>query len=169
MRIAIYPGSFDPITNGHLDIIQRAQRLFDRLIVAVMANPSKHPLFTLEERRRLVQRSLQERGIHEVQVIARDCLLIALARELGAAAIIRGLRITSDFENEFQTALTNRDLDSSVESVYLMTNRDYSFISSSIVKEVKRYGGEVSRFVPQAVERALGEKFQQDRDSHSTQ
>ncbi|HED04322.1 MAG TPA: pantetheine-phosphate adenylyltransferase [Candidatus Fraserbacteria bacterium] len=160
MRLAIYPGSFDPITNGHLDIIRRAQRLFDRLIVAVMANPSKHPLFTLEERRRLVERSLQERNIHEVEVIARDCLLIGLARELGAAAIIRGLRITSDFENEFQTALTNRDLDSSIESVYLMTNRDYSFISSSIVKEVKRYGAEVSRFVPQVVERALGEKFQ---------
>jgi len=161
MRIAIYPGSFDPITNGHLDIIQRAQRLFDRLIVAVMANPSKHPLFTLEERRHLVQRSLQERDIHDVEVIARDCLLIGLAHELGAAAIIRGLRISSDFENEFQTALTNRDLDSNVESVYLMTSRDYSFISSSIVKEVKRYGGEVSRFVPQAVERALGERLQQ--------
>lgn len=160
MRIAIYPGSFDPITNGHIDIIQRARKLFDRLIVAVMANPSKKSLFSLEERRRLVERSLQEIGLQGMEVLARDCLLVNLAHELKAIAIIRGLRVTADFENEFQTALTNRDLDSDVESVFLMTSRDYSFISSSIVKEVKRYGGDISRFVPEVVERALEEKFQ---------
>jgi pantetheine-phosphate adenylyltransferase len=159
MRIAIYPGSFDPITNGHLDIIQRARKLFDRLIVAVMANPSKKSLFTLEERRRLVERSLQEIGLQGIEVLARDCLLVNLAHELKATAIIRGLRVTADFESEFQTALTNRDLDSDIESVFLMTSRDYSFISSSIVKEVKSYGGDVSRFVPKAVERALEEKL----------
>ncbi len=159
MRIAIYPGSFDPITNGHLDIIQRARKLFDRLIVAVMANPSKKSLFTLEERRNLVERSLTEVGLKGIEVLARDCLLVNLAHELKATAIIRGLRVTADFESEFQTALTNRDLDSDIESVFLMTSRDYSFISSSIVKEVKSYGGDVSRFVPKVVERALEEKL----------
>lgn len=159
MAKAIYPGSFDPITYGHIDIIKRAKKIFDELVVCVMRNPNKPMLFTLEERKQLVEESLKEEGITDVQVIAHDELLIELAKKLGVQAIIRGLRAGSDFEYEFQIALTNRDLDSNVESVFLMTSRDFSFISSSIVKEVKRYGGDVSRFVPKVVEKALEKKF----------
>ncbi|MCR4392026.1 MAG: pantetheine-phosphate adenylyltransferase [Candidatus Acetothermia bacterium] len=161
MRVALYPGSFDPITYGHLDILKRAKRLFDKLIVAVVENPRKAPLFTATERRWLVEQALAEEGIAEVEVITYSGLLIECAKELGVAAVVRGLRATSDFDYEFQLALTNRDLDSDIESVFLMTAGQYSFLSSSIVKEVKQYGGDVSKFVPACVERALAEKFGQ--------
>ncbi len=156
---ALYPGSFDPITYGHLDVLQRARKVFDQLTVAVVENPRKTPLFSAEERRRLVEESLREVGIDDVPVITYSGLLIECAKRLGVVAIVRGLRATSDFDYEFQMALTNRDLDSDIETVFFMTAGVYSFLSSSIVKEVKRYGGDVSKFVPRCVERALEEKF----------
>ncbi|MCS6937044.1 MAG: pantetheine-phosphate adenylyltransferase [Candidatus Bipolaricaulota bacterium] len=159
MTKALYPGSFDPITYGHIDIIKRAQKLFDRLIVAVMRNPDKPMLFTLEERHRLVVEALREVGLNTVEIITHDGLLVDLARHLRVDAVVRGLRASTDFEYEFQLALTNRDLYPDFESVYLMTSRDFSFISSSIVRQVKSYGGDVSRFVPACVDRALTEKL----------
>lgn len=159
MSKALYPGSFDPITYGHIDIVKRARKLFDELTIAVMRNPGKPMLFSLEERKRLVEEALAETGLQDVTVIAHDGLLVDLARQLGACAVVRGLRASTDFEYEFQLALTNRDLDPDFESVYLMTSRDFSFISSSIVRQVKSYGGDVRRFVPECVDRALAEKF----------
>ncbi len=160
MSKALYPGSFDPITYGHIDVIRRAQGLFDELIVAVMRNPTKAMLFSLDERRQLVETVLKKEGLGKVKVITHDGLMIALARQLGINAVIRGLRVTGDFEYEWQLALTNRDLAAEVETVFLMTSREYSFISSSIVREVKRYGGDVSHFVPKVVEDALAAKYQ---------
>ncbi len=159
MRLALYPGSFDPITYGHLDVLRRAMRLFDQLIVAVVENPRKAPLFTVRQRKTLVRKALEEEGIEGVPVVTYSGLLIDCAKELGAVAIVRGLRATSDFDYEFQMALTNRDLDSDIESVFLMTAGRYSFLSSSIVKEIARYGGDVSRFVPACVAKALYKKF----------
>ncbi|HAF69849.1 MAG: Phosphopantetheine adenylyltransferase [Acetothermia bacterium 64_32] len=159
MRAALYPGSFDPITYGHLDIVRRARKVFDKLTIAVVENPRKEALFSPEERRGLVEQALQEEGIGDVPVITYSGLLIECAKRLGVVAIVRGLRATSDFDYEFQMALTNRDLDSDIETVFFMTAGRFSFLSSSIVKEVKRYGGDVSKFVPRCVERALEEKF----------
>ncbi len=165
MTKALYPGSFDPITYGHIDIIRRAKKLFDTLIVAVMRNPEKKMLLNLEERYRLVWEALREVGLPEIAVITHDGLLVELARQLGVDAVVRGLRASTDFEYEFQLALTNRDLNPAFESVYLMTSRDFSFISSSIVRQVKSYGGDVRRFVPLCVDRALAEKFSQKTPS----
>jgi pantetheine-phosphate adenylyltransferase len=159
LRTALYPGSFDPITYGHIDILRRAKRVFDKLIVAVVENPRKTPLFSAEERKRLVEEALAEEGICGVEVITYSGLLVECAKKAGAVAVVRGLRATSDFDYEFQLALTNRDLDSDIETVFLMTAGKYSFLSSSIVKEIKLYGGDVSRFVPRCVEQALAEKF----------
>lgn len=158
---ALYPGSFDPITNGHLDVLKRARKVFDQLTVAVVENPRKAPLFSAAERRRLVEESLREVGIEDVPVITYSGLLIDCAKRLGVVAIVRGLRATSDFDYEFQMALMNRDLDADIETVFFMTAGEYSFLSSSIVKEVKRYGGDVSKFVSRCVERALEEKFKE--------
>ena len=165
MPKALYPGSFDPITYGHIDVVKRAYKLFDELFVAVMRNPTKPSLFSLEERQQLVEDVMRQEGLADVKVISHDGLMIELAKNLGAAAVIRGLRVTSDFEYEWQMALTNRDLDPQIESVFLMTSREYSFISSSIVREVKRYGGDVSHFVPKLVERALEKKFAEQKKS----
>ncbi|HDC92295.1 MAG TPA: pantetheine-phosphate adenylyltransferase [Candidatus Acetothermia bacterium] len=159
MPKALYPGSFDPITYGHIDVLVRAKKLFCPLIVAVVENPRKTPLFSVVERKRLVEEALREAGIDDVPVITYSGLLVECAKSLGVEAIVRGLRATSDFDYEFQLALTNRDLDSEVETVFLMTAGKYSFLSSSIVKEVARYGGDVSKFVPKCVERALREKY----------
>ncbi len=161
MRAALYPGSFDPITYGHLDVLRRARKVFDRLTVAVVENPRKRALFSAEERRELVEQALREEGIEDVPVITYSGLLVECAKELGVVAIVRGLRATSDFDYEFQMALTNRDLDSDIETVFFMTAGRFSFLSSSIVKEVKRYGGDVSKFVPRCVERALERKFRE--------
>lgn len=161
MAKALYPGSFDPITYGHIDIIKRAKKLFSHLTVAVMRNPEKRMLFSLTERQSLVIAALREIGLNDTQVIPHDGLLVDLARQLHVDAVVRGLRASTDFEYEFQLALTNRDLDPDFESVYLMTSRDFSFISSSIVRQVKSYGGDVRRFVPLCVDRALAEKFSQ--------
>lgn len=156
---AIYPGSFDPITYGHIDIVRRAKKIFSRLVIAIVANPNKEPLFSIAERVRITEEALAEVGICGIEVISYDGLLIDCAKAIGAAAVVRGLRVGSDFDYEFQLALTNRDLDSDIETVLLMTAGRYSFLSSSIVKEVKRYGGDVSSFVPKSVEEALTRKF----------
>jgi pantetheine-phosphate adenylyltransferase len=157
MRTVIYPGSFDPVTNGHLDVVQRAARLFDRVIVAVADNDGKQPLFTLEERRQLVASAT--RHIAHVETDSFDGLLIDYARARRADAIIRGLRAVSDFEFEFQLALINRRMYEAIETIFLMPRETYTFLSSRIVKEICRLGGDVSPFVPRPVLRALERKF----------
>lgn len=159
MPKALYPGSFDPITNGHLEIIRRARKLFDTLIVAVVQNPNKQTLFTLEERQALIERALAEADLTDIEVRSFDGLLIEFARAQGVDAIVRGLRVNSDFDYEFQLALMNRDIDPYIESVFLMTSGRYIFLSSSIIKEVKRYGGEVAHLVPPCVDEALTRKL----------
>jgi pantetheine-phosphate adenylyltransferase len=157
MRTAIYPGSFDPLTNGHLDIIQRAARLFDSVIVAVAQNEGKKPLFSLKDRLRLVQQSLGE--FPNVQADSFDTLLVDYAAKRKGQAIIRGLRAVSDFEFEFQLALMNRKLNGSVETIFMMPRETYTFLSSRIVKEIARLGGNVESFVPPHVRTALNRKF----------
>jgi len=159
MAVAIYPGTFDPITFGHIDIARRARGLFAKLFVAVVANPHKRPLFTLEERVEITKAALEEAGINGIEVVSYDGLLVECARDHQADAIVRGLRANSDFEYEFQMALTNRDLDPNFESVFFMTSGKWSFLSSSIVKEVASYGGKISTFVPKTVEAALRDKL----------
>jgi pantetheine-phosphate adenylyltransferase len=159
MAVAIYPGSFDPITHGHIDIARRARKLFSKLVIAVVANPHKNPLFTLEERVELTKQALREEGVSGIEVTSYDGLLVECARIHGADAIVRGLRANSDFEYEFQMALANRDLAPEFESVFFMTAGNYSFLASSMVKEVARYGGAVANFVPKSVEKALRGKF----------
>jgi len=160
MAIAIYPGSFDPITYGHIDIVRRAKKLFSKLYIAVVANPHKSPLFTTQERIEITRAALEEAGINGLEVISYDGLLVDCAKERGANAIVRGLRANSDFEYEFQMSLTNRDLAPEFESVFFMTAGKYSFLASSMVKEVAFYKGDVSTFVPKSVEVALREKLQ---------
>ncbi len=155
-RIAVYPGSFDPVTNGHLDIIERAAQLFDHLIVAVSVNPGKKPLFSFDERVELLTEVLEP--YKNVSVDRFRGLTVNYAKEKGAQAIIRGLRAISDFENEFQMALTNKKLKNEVETVFMMSQSQWLFLSSSTVKEVASFGGCVSDFVPPIVERKLLEK-----------
>ena len=153
MRTVIYPGSFDPLTNGHLDVIYRAAKIFDRVVVAVASNESKHPLFTLEERVAMVNEAIREHT--SVETDSFDGLLVNYAQSLGAQAIIRGLRAVSDFEFEFQLALMNRKLNEDVETIFMMPKDTYTFLSSRIVKEIARLGGDVSDFVPAHVREAL--------------
>jgi pantetheine-phosphate adenylyltransferase len=157
MRRAIYPGSFDPITNGHLDVIERASKLFDEVIVAVADNVEKQPLFTLEERLALLRTTI---GAHAAVRIGQfDGLLVDFAVAEKATAVIRGLRAVSDFEFEFQMALMNRKLQGTVETIFLMPKEDYTYLSSRLVKEIARLGGDVSKFVPGEVAVALRRKF----------
>jgi pantetheine-phosphate adenylyltransferase len=156
---AIYPGSFDPITFGHIDIVRRAKKLFDRLVIAIVANPNKTPLFTAAERVEVTRKALAEEGLSCVEVTSYDGLLIECARAQDVEAIVRGLRANSDFDYEFQMALTNRDLDPEIETVFFMPAGEYCFLSSSMVKEVKRLGGDVRSFVPKSVEEALARRF----------
>jgi pantetheine-phosphate adenylyltransferase len=153
MSICIYPGTFDPVTNGHLDVVQRAARMFDRVIMAVAANPGKSPLFNVEERIRLIAANLKP--FANVEVDSFDGLLVEFARRRGAIALIRGLRALSDFEHEFQMALMNRHLDSGIETIFVMTKDAYSYTSSRLVKQVSRYGADLSPFVPANVMEAL--------------
>lgn len=155
MRTAIYPGSFDPVTNGHIDVIRRAALLFDRLVIAVAANSEKSPLFSTEKRVRLIQESLAD--LPGVEVTTFQGLLVDFARAQGAAAIVRGLRAVTDFEYEFQMALMNRTLDGHMETVFLAAREEYTYLSSRIIKEVARLGGGFGRFVPPPVEAALRE------------
>ncbi|CAF0691354.1 pantetheine-phosphate adenylyltransferase [Candidatus Methylacidithermus pantelleriae] len=153
---AIYPGSFDPITLGHLDVLQRACRLFDEVIVAVAVHTPKAPLLSLAERVELIEQVIHHHfGDVHPRVIPFDGLTVDFARSQGACAIVRGLRALSDFEFEFQLALTNRKLDSSIETVFLMPKESYSYLSSSLVKEICRLGGSIAAFVPPEVEAKL--------------
>jgi len=157
VRTAIYPGSFDPLTNGHLDVLQRATKLFHRVIVAVAKNESKNPLFTSAERVALLKEAVT--NLPSVEVDAFDGLLVDYARKQKAQAIVRGLRAVSDFEFEFQMALMNRKLDENIETIFMMPKETYTFISSRIVKEIARLGGDISSFVPSHVEAALKKKL----------
>jgi pantetheine-phosphate adenylyltransferase len=157
MRRAIYPGSFDPITNGHLDVIERARKLFDEVIVAVAHNDEKQALFTLEERLALLNESIGK--IDNVRIAQFEGLLVEFAATEKASAVIRGLRAVSDFEFEFQMALMNRKLETNVETIFLMPKEEYTYLSSRIIKEIARLGGDVSSFVPAAVGKALAVKF----------
>lgn len=163
MLRAIYPGSFDPITNGHLDVLTRAARLFDEVIMAVAINRSKQVLFSVEERVELLKTSCQH--LPNVRVASFNGLLVDFARQSEAKAVIRGLRAISDFEFEFQMALMNRSLEPELEALFLMPSEEYSYISSRMVKEVARLGGEVSRFVPKCVEDALKARFTAQREA----
>jgi pantetheine-phosphate adenylyltransferase len=157
MRTVIYPGSFDPMTNGHLDVLQRAAKLFDGVIVAVAKNDGKHPLFTFRERLDLVQRSICY--LPNVEVDGFDGLLVKYVEKCGAQAVVRGLRAVSDFEFEFQLALMNRKLNERFETILMVPKDTYTFLSSSIVKEIARLGGDVRAFVPAHVQKALARKF----------
>jgi len=157
MRTAIYPGSFDPLTNGHLDVIERAVKLFDRVVVAVAKNESKHPLFSLEERVDLVRQSIKH--IPNAEADSFDSLLVNYVDQQNAQAIVRGLRAVSDFEFEFQLALMNRKLNEKIETIFMMPKDTYTFLSSRIIKEIARLGGDVSAFVPAHVRAALIEKL----------
>jgi pantetheine-phosphate adenylyltransferase len=156
-RHAIYPGSFDPITLGHLDLIRRASQLFDELTVAVAHNEAKNALFSVEERMEMIVEATAD--VPGLEVRRLDGLLVDFAREQGALVVIRGLRAVSDFEFEFQMALMNRRLEPRLETIFLTPQEEYTFLSSRIVKEVARLGGDVTPFVPPAVARRLREKF----------
>jgi pantetheine-phosphate adenylyltransferase len=157
MRRAIYPGSFDPVTNGHLDVVERARKLFDEVIVAVAHNDEKQPLFSLEERLDLLRQTVGK--IDNVRIAQFDGLLVEFAVRERANAVIRGLRAVSDFEFEFQMALMNRKLKDSVEAIFLMPKEEYTYLSSRLVKEIARLGGDVSKFVPAVVATSLGKKL----------
>ena len=157
MRRAIYPGSFDPVTNGHLDVIDRARKLFDEVVVAVAHNDEKQPLFSLKDRLDLLRETAGKIG--NVRIAEFEGLLVEFARKKEAGAVIRGLRAISDFEFEFQMALMNRKLDATVETIFLMPKEDYTYLSSRSVKEIARLGGDVSGFVPACVATALSGKF----------
>ena len=157
MRIAVYPGSFDPLTNGHLDVVHRAARIFDKVVVAVAKNDAKQALFTMEERRHLVAEAVAD--LPNVEADQFDGLLVDYVANQGASVIVRGLRAISDFEFEFQLALMNRKLNEQVETVFLMPKDIYSFLSSRMVKEIARLGGDVRSFVPPVFEAALAKKL----------
>jgi pantetheine-phosphate adenylyltransferase len=163
MSTAICPGTFDPITNGHLDVIRRAAKHFDRFIVGVAARADKAPLFSLEERVRLVR--IATRDLSNVNVEPFDTLLIDFAHEVGATAIVKGLRAISDFEYEFQMAQINQTMDEHVETFFMMASAEYTFISSSAVREVASYGGSIKGLVPQEVEDELVEMFNRKLNS----
>lgn len=153
MKKAVYPGTFDPITFGHIDVIKRGAKLFDELMVAVAANPAKEPFFSLEERLRMVEPSVK--GMKNVQVKSFDSLLVDFARKEKAEVVIRGLREMSDFSGEFQQALVNRKLAPNLETVFIVTSHEFFYLSSSVVRELSRFKGNVSDFVPKHVERKL--------------
>jgi pantetheine-phosphate adenylyltransferase len=149
MRIAICPGSFDPVTVGHLDIINRSRKIFDHTIVAVLVNPEKHTLFTVDERIELLHRCTK--GMDDVEVVGFEGLLAEYARERSVTAIVKGLRALSDFEYEFQQALTNKVLNPNLETMFLTTKAENMFLSSSIVKQIAGFGGDISNFVPECI------------------
>jgi pantetheine-phosphate adenylyltransferase len=158
-KTAVYPGTFDPITDGHTDLIHRAARMFDHVIVAIAHNPEKSPLFSVQERIDLANHVLV--GIEGIEIIAFSGLLIDFARDSNAGVVLRGLRAVSDFEYEFQLASMNRKLDSEIETVFLTPSENYTFVSASLVKEIARYGGDVSKFVHPKVYSALLNKYSQ--------
>ncbi|MFW5787606.1 MAG: pantetheine-phosphate adenylyltransferase [Halanaerobiales bacterium] len=155
----VYPGSFDPVTNGHLDIIKRANKVFDELVVAVFINPQKDPLFTREEREELLKKSVEELDDNSIVIDSFCGLTMEYVKAQQASAIIRGLRAVSDFEGEFQMASMNKQLDDDIETIFFMTDTKYAFLSSSVVKEVAQFGGQVADLVPDCVNQALREKY----------
>jgi len=156
-RVAIYPGSFDPITFGHIDILERTVALFDRVVIALAVNLEIGPLFSLAERREMIREAIVH--LPNVEVLESEGLMVDFARRQGAIALIRGLRAISDFEFEFQMALMNRKLAPRLNTVFLMPHDNYTYLNSTIVREVARFGGDVSQFVPPGVARRLQEKF----------
>jgi pantetheine-phosphate adenylyltransferase len=160
-QAAIYPGTFDPVTNGHIDIIKRAQEMFSEVIVAVAHNPHKNPLFSVRERMAMLEKAVA--GLKDVEVCDFDGLVVDFARKRKAKVLIRGLRMLSDFEYEFQMALTNRKLASDVETIFLMPQESYSYLSAKLLKEAVSLGADVSCFVPGFVEKALREKLRKKK------
>ena len=158
-RIAVYPGTFDPITNGHTDLVSRAARVFPKVIIAIAESPHKKPLFSLDERIRLAENQMAQ--LDNVEVVGFSNLLVEFVQQIGASIIVRGLRAVSDFEYEFQLASMNRHLAPKVETLFLTPDEDYSFISSSLVKEIARLKGNVSEFVCSEVEQAMTRRFAQ--------
>jgi len=159
MTVAIYPGTFDPLTNGHLDLIKRSVRMFEKVIVAIFESPMKGPLFTVEERRRLIEESTRGLGNIEIDAFS-NTLLVFYAKRRQAHVIIRGLRAIADFEYEFQMTLMNRRLDEDIETMFLMPREEYTYVASRLIKEVAAYGGNVEELVPPPVALALKEKLQ---------
>ena len=157
MKIAVYPGSFDPVTFGHLDVIERALKIFDKIVIAVGDNPQKKPLFTVDERIEMIRESTK--NYKNIEVDRFDGLLLNFIKRKNSRIIIRGLRAVSDFEFEFQRALLNRKVDRDTETVFIMTKEDYVYLNSSIVKELAMFGGKVKDLVPAIVENKLKEKF----------
>jgi len=157
MKIAVYPGTFDPVTNGHIDIIKRSLKIFDRVIIAVALNPKKAPLFKVSERIEMIQGATH--GITRMEVEPFEGLLVEYVKRKKATSIIRGLRAVSDFEYELQMALMNRKLDNTIETVFLMPSEEYSYLTSTIIKEVASYGGDTKELVPSNVAKMLKEKF----------
>lgn len=157
MRIGVYPGSFDPVTNGHLDIIKRGSKLFDILYVVVPKNIQKNTTFTTEERMELLKEVTKD--IQNVKIDSTDKLTVDYAKEVGATVMLRGLRMVSDFDYELQLATLNKTLDVNIETVFIMSSHEYSFLSSSSVKEIIKFGGDISKFVPNVVKIALEEKY----------
>lgn len=155
MTTAIYPGSFDPITFGHLDVMERAARLFDRLLIAVAHNDEKKPLFTAAQRMKLIEDSIVPHA--NVEIVSFDGLLVDFARKSGATAVVRGLRAVTDFEYEFQMALMNKTLSPELETVFLTSREAFTYLSSRVIKEVARLGGDITKFVPPPVAAALRE------------
>lgn len=166
MRTAVYPGSFDPCTNGHLDVIDRSSKLFDKVIVAVLTNSSKQPLFTVEERITLLTSVLSE--YDNVEVCSFSGLLVDFLREIGATVVIKGIRAVSDFEYEFQMALTNKALYPEVETLFINATSEYMFLSSSVVKEVARYGGSLSGLVPEKLIPIINDRFSSSADNKNS-
>ena len=154
-RTAIYPGTFDPVTNGHIDIIRRALNIFDKLIVSVALNVRKNPLFSIEPRVDFIQQGLE--GLQHVEILPFDNLLIDCAKVNNASVIIKGLRAVSDFEYELQMGLMNRNLDESVETLFMIPSQEYSFLSYSFVKEIAKHGGDIHKLVPKTVAKKLSE------------
>ena len=157
MKKAVYPGTFDPVTYGHLDVIKRGSKIFDELIVAVGHNPFKKPIFTVEERMDMLSNNTKE--IQNIRVDCFEGMLTGYMEEMQTNIILRGIRTVSDFEYEFQRALTNRVLKTDVETVFIMTSQEYSFLNSSLIKEAVSLGGDISKFVPSDVEKLLSQKL----------
>jgi len=156
LKTAVYPGTFDPITNGHIDIIKRALNIFDKVIIAVSVDSTKNPLFTVEERIKMISEAVKE--MQRIKIDSFGGLLVDYAKKINAIAVIRGLRAVSDFEYEFQMALMNRRLNENIETVFLMPNEKFTYLNSSIVREVVSLGGDISEFVPKNVKNELKKK-----------